>query len=435
MLKLFISVALSVSWMALTLPAMAQSTAPPGTTARPTARQVADRTLPSVVSLSFDTGLADKEIIASGFFVAPDIIATSFHAVNGTRSGYLKVPGNDSKLQIAGIVASDPNRDLVLLKVKGFSGKPLPLGDLKVPSVGDQVYAVGNPEGLEGTFSKGVISGIRREGAITLIQITTPISEGSGGGPILNLNGDVIGVVLGGLGEGENLNFGVPVAFLKTLVANQKPLQRLAPVESAKVQSEPRNNVRDSTAASIRPPRAPGTPGLTSSDVADARSASIAPAKGALTDVRIFTESKAGGGAKNFHFTGDQCGFTIQSSFRQEYDHNGDGLVDYLPLRLECDGGAFVITFGTDRIYQNLLPGVYEKARPPNDGNFSLPGFSIRGPINCDYYNDASFEIHELKVDISNERRPKLISLGVEFQAACRVVGPIRGAIYYNYAP
>jgi len=415
--------------------AMGQS---PGAS-RPSAREVADRTLPSVVFLSFDTGLSDKEVIASGFFIAPEIIATNYRVVDGTRAGYVKVPGSDDKVEVAGIVAADSGRGLVLLKIKGVKGRPLPLGDSRTAAVGDQVYAVGNPEGLEGTFSKGVISSIRREGRESLIQITAPVSVGSGGGPVLNLNGDVIGVVLGGLPEGENLNFAVPVAFLKTLVANPRPLQPLARVEAVKGESDRKTSGashQDNTARETdRPNRPAGTPGLTSADVADARNPSTSPRKGARTEVHIFTESKTRASGGDFHFKGEQCSFGIQSFTWQDYDRNGDGVPDYMPLRLECEGASFEITLSTDRIYQNLSPGSYEKARPPRNDNYSLPGFELSGPIYCNYYDDARFEILELKVDISDKRHPQLVSLGVEFQVDCRVSGPVRGNIYYNYAP
>jgi hypothetical protein len=408
-------------------------------TSTPTARQVADRTLPSVVFLSFDTGLSDKEIIASGFFVTPEIIATNYRVVDGTRTGYVKVPGSDDKVEIAGIVAADSGRGLVLLKVKGVKGKPLPLGDSRSASVGDQVYAVGNPEGLEGTFSKGVISSIRRDGRESLLQITAPVSVGSGGGPVLNLNGDVIAVVLGGLPEGENLNFAIPVAFLKTLVANPRPLQPLARVNAVKGEPELKTSGafhQDNTARETdRTNRPAGTPGLTSADIADARNPSRFPRKGARTEVHIFTESKSRTSGKDFHFNGEQCTFGIESSNWQDYDRNGDGLLDYMPLGIECEGASFGITLSTDRIYQNLSPGSYEKARPPRNANYSLPGFELHGEISCDAYDDASFEILDLQVDISNKGRPRLVSLGVEFKVACRVSGPVRGNIYYNYAP
>ena len=94
----------------------------------------------------------------------------------------------------------------------------LPLGDSSAVEVGEEVYAVGNPEGLEGTFSQGIISGIRRVGDRDLIQITAPISHGSSGGPVLNKHGQVVGIAVGAIRTGQNLNFAIPASELQLLV-------------------------------------------------------------------------------------------------------------------------------------------------------------------------------------------------------------------------
>jgi len=68
----------------------------------------------------------------------------------------------------------------------------LPIGNSGEVAVGDAVYAIGNPEGLEGTFSQGIVSGLRRTGNGTMLQITAPISPGSSGGPILDSTGRIV---------------------------------------------------------------------------------------------------------------------------------------------------------------------------------------------------------------------------------------------------
>jgi S1-C subfamily serine protease len=83
---------------------------------------------------------------------------------------------------------------------------PLQLNSDSPVTIGDTVYVVGNPEGLEGTFSQGIISGIRAQGESEILQITAPISSGSSGGPVLNRNGQVIGVAVGVWKVGQNLN-------------------------------------------------------------------------------------------------------------------------------------------------------------------------------------------------------------------------------------
>ena len=69
---------------------------------------------------------------------------------------------------------------------------PLPFGDSDTVTVGEDIVAIGNPAGLEGTVSRGIVSGIRKAKDMQWIQITAPISPGSSGGPVFNLNGRVI---------------------------------------------------------------------------------------------------------------------------------------------------------------------------------------------------------------------------------------------------
>src|SRR5437762_6933832 len=86
----------------------------------------------------------------------------------------------------------------------------LPLDARAALSVGETIYAFGNPEGLTGTMSPGIVSaGLRNTRDGTLLQISAPISSGSSGGPVVDSRGQVVGVALGSLREGQNLNFAV----------------------------------------------------------------------------------------------------------------------------------------------------------------------------------------------------------------------------------
>ncbi len=87
--------------------------------------------------------------------------------------------------------------------------------------------AIGNPAGLEGTVSRGIVSGVRKAEGIKFIQITAPISPGSSGGPVFNLNGKVIGVATAYLDAGQNLNFSMPINYLRSLKTVQKKLASL----------------------------------------------------------------------------------------------------------------------------------------------------------------------------------------------------------------
>ena len=112
-----------------------------------------------------------------------------------------------------------------------FDPEIILLGNSDLTQVGETVYAVGNPRGLEGTFSDGIISSIRLRDGDKLIQITAPISRGSSGGPVLNQKGEAIGVSVLSVINGQNLNFAIPSNYLKSLLTKvgvAKPLSHLA---------------------------------------------------------------------------------------------------------------------------------------------------------------------------------------------------------------
>ena len=156
--------------------------------------------------------------IGSGFFVQENLIVTNLHVIHGAIKCSAKLVGQDKMYEIEGYSAINPENDLIILKVKNVDDQviPLNLGNSDSVHVGELVYAVGNPEGYEGTVSNGIISGIRE--ADKLIQMTTPISPGSSGGPVINSKGEVVGVSVLSKKEGQNLNFAIPSNYVKTLI-------------------------------------------------------------------------------------------------------------------------------------------------------------------------------------------------------------------------
>ena len=167
--------------------------------------------------------------LGSGFFVRNGQVATNLHVVEGAARGYAKLVARKTKHDIEGLTAIDAKRDLVILKVSVLDVPVLSLGDSDVLQVGELVYAVGNPHGFEGTFSQGIISSIRGVGTDKLLQLTAPVSPGSSGGPVLNGEGEVIGVSVATFRGGQNLNFAIPSNYLTALVAmvgSVKPLSR-----------------------------------------------------------------------------------------------------------------------------------------------------------------------------------------------------------------
>lgn len=193
-----------------------------------TPEQIAESTLNSTVLLKMQP-TAGKNSQGSGFFVGEGLIATNHHVIEGIIGGTAKLVGTDQESYIEGYIAIDEDHDLAILKVANLYAPPLPLGDSDSVQIGETVYTVGNPRGLEGTFATGNISNIRAESTRlvrgTVLQFTAPISRGSSGGAVLNSRGEVIGIAFETRDDGQNLNFAIPVNYLKALLDQAGPVK------------------------------------------------------------------------------------------------------------------------------------------------------------------------------------------------------------------
>jgi hypothetical protein len=148
----------------------------------------------------------------SGFFFKPGFIATNLHVLKRASQGYVKSLSDGISYKISSVVGFDLKHDICVLKLAEAGGAPLPLSTDDV-AVGDDILVAGNPEGLEASFSKGIVSGIRSGSG--LIQMDAAISPGSSGGPVVNQRGEVVGLAVSSLVEGQNLNFAVPARYLR----------------------------------------------------------------------------------------------------------------------------------------------------------------------------------------------------------------------------
>jgi len=151
----------------------------------------------------------------SGFFFKPNLVATNLHVLTGASRGEIEIVGAGLRYRISEIVGVDRTHDVCVLKIDGVSAPALSLSTSRQDAVGDDIYVAGNPEGLKGSLSKGIISAIRKDQA--LIQIDASISPGSSGGPVINSRGEAIGITVGALTSGQHLNFAIPAAFLSSL--------------------------------------------------------------------------------------------------------------------------------------------------------------------------------------------------------------------------
>jgi S1-C subfamily serine protease len=182
-------------------------------------------TVKSVVLISTfdDDGNSLKE--GSGFIVSTDgRILTNYHVIAGAHSALVKL-SDGSYFPVDGVVAFSETTDLALLKVSGTNLPTLKIENKDNVIVGERVIAVGSPLGLQNTVSDGIVSAVRDEDGTKWIQTTAPISPGNSGGPLLNLDGKVVGVITARIVGGENLNLAIPIVISRPLLsATAKPI-------------------------------------------------------------------------------------------------------------------------------------------------------------------------------------------------------------------
>jgi serine protease Do len=164
----------------------------------------------------------------SGFFISADGYAvTNNHVIEGSRTAEIQT--DDQKSYSAKVVGSDPISDLALLKVEGRSDFAFVRLAEHMPRVGDWVLAVGNPFGLGGTVTAGIVSARERNigggTSESFLQIDAPINKGDSGGPTFDLNGKVIGVnmmIFSPSGGSIGIAFAIPAATVRTVIPQLK---------------------------------------------------------------------------------------------------------------------------------------------------------------------------------------------------------------------
>ena len=144
----------------------------------------------------------------SGFFINSDGLAVSnYHVFQGTNIGaeQIKLANSDEICKVAEVIHSDADEDFILFRIGVSNNNYIPIAKYK-PQVGEKVYAIGSPRGLENTFSSGEVSQWRDK---NLMQISALIDHGSSGGALINEYGEVVGITSGSFADGSqaNLNY------------------------------------------------------------------------------------------------------------------------------------------------------------------------------------------------------------------------------------
>ena len=176
----------------------------------------------------------------TGFLISKDgRIVTNYHVIKNGSSAIVKLP-DGAFFVVDGVLAFDKARDVAVIKAHGENFRPLTLGNSDRLQVGEEVVAIGNPLSLESTVSNGIVSGIRtvEEEGGKFLQVTTPISPGSSGGPLFNMAGEVVGITTLYLKGGENLNFAIPINDAKQLLLAKSSKIQALPNESEPVKAQ-----------------------------------------------------------------------------------------------------------------------------------------------------------------------------------------------------
>ena len=195
------------------------------------------RVLPSVVNITSTTlvfnffyGTVPQQGQGSGFILdKAGHVLTNFHVVEGANRG-IKVQLSNKRSYDAKVVGTDRVHDLALLQIDAPNLEPVTLSDSSGLAVGQKVYAIGNPFGLNGTMTRGIISSIRSirgpDGAPIedAIQTDAAINPGNSGGPLLNSRGEVIGIntliASNGADQSSGIGFAIPINTAKAVLSD-----------------------------------------------------------------------------------------------------------------------------------------------------------------------------------------------------------------------
>jgi S1-C subfamily serine protease len=171
-------------------------------------------------------GAVPQQGMGSGFVIdAEGHILTNYHVIESARQ--VEVTTSDKKKYKAQIIGVDPPHDLAIIQIPSKAVPQAEIGDSKNLIVGQKVFAIGNPFGLSGTMTRGIISSIRsvrgQRGFIDeAIQTDAAINPGNSGGPLLNSRGQVIGInsmiLTGGVEQSAGIGFAIPINTAKAVL-------------------------------------------------------------------------------------------------------------------------------------------------------------------------------------------------------------------------
>jgi hypothetical protein len=174
----------------------------------------------SVVRINVYDSAGEGTALGSGVVIERGIVITNCHVAKaGAR---LKVKYQREQYD-ASVIMADEQHDLCKLSVLSLNAPPVSLGKVANLHVGQKVYAIGSPQGLDLTLSDGMVSSLREGADGTIIQTTAPVSPGSSGGGLFTEQGVLVGIVTFQARSGQNLNFAIPADWITTISSTSAP--------------------------------------------------------------------------------------------------------------------------------------------------------------------------------------------------------------------
>ncbi|MDD5669034.1 MAG: serine protease, partial [Candidatus Omnitrophica bacterium] len=185
-----------------------------------TPSEISTRCAPAVVSIKTKKKNGEVLGIGSGFLVSSNgFIVTNMHVLESAYTAEIKI--GEVIFKDAYFVNAIPEADIALIKVEAENLPYLPIGNSDTLMNGQPLVVLGNPWGLDKSVSDGLVSAVRTKGDITLIQMTAPVSPGSSGGPVINEQGEAVGITtIASFFITQNLNFAIPINYIQKLIKN-----------------------------------------------------------------------------------------------------------------------------------------------------------------------------------------------------------------------
>ncbi|MDX1948610.1 MAG: transglutaminase family protein [Pirellulaceae bacterium] len=193
--------------------------------AAPSVKELAARVKASIVVISHGGREGGQQGLGTGFIIdQAGLVATNLHVIGEARPITVQTAAGKS-LKVTAVEASDRAMDLAIVRVETLDNLPaLELADSEAIDQGEPVVVMGNPQGLKHSVVSGVVSGRREFDGRKMIQLAMPVEPGNSGGPVIDAQGRVLGIVTMKSLVTDNLGFAVEINALKTLLARPNPV-------------------------------------------------------------------------------------------------------------------------------------------------------------------------------------------------------------------